>query len=76
MKTYRFAVDELVTVWVRQTVEVEANSVEEIMEHIANDDLFAHYDVDFEGYEILEDTMDHIEFDYSMLEPKDINEAK
>ena len=76
MKTYRFAVDELVRVWVRQTVEVEANSVEEIMEHIANGDLFAHYDVDFDSYEILDDTMENIEYDYSMIEPKDINEAK
>ncbi len=76
MKTYRFAVDELVKVWVRQTIEVEANNVEEIMEHIAKGDLFSYYDISFEDYEILEDTMESIEYDYSMIEPKDINEAK
>jgi len=76
MKTYRFAVDELVKVWVRQTIEIEAESKEEIMEHIKQGDLFAHYDVDFNAYEILEDTMESVEYDYEMVEESDINEAE
>ena len=76
MKTYRFSIDELVKVWVRQTIEIEANSIEEIMEHIKQGDLFAHYDVDFDAYEILEDTMESVEYDYEMVEESDINEAE
>ena len=76
MKTYRFSVDELVKVWVRQTIEIEAESKEEIMEHIAKGDLFAHYDVDFDDYEMLHDTTESVEYDYSMVKESDINEAK
>lgn len=76
MKTYRFSIDELVKVWVRQTIEVEANSVEEIMEHIAKGDLLNHYDVDFDDYEMLHDTTESVEYDYSMVKESDINEAK
>lgn len=76
MKTYRFAIGELVKVWVSQTIEVEANSVEEIMEHIKQGDLLDHYDVDFDDYEMLYDTIENVEYDYSMVEKSDINEAK
>lgn len=74
MKIFEFTVDELVKVWVKQTVRVEAESIEEIMGHIASGDLFAHYDVDFDRYEIVEDTMENIEFEYDMVEPEDITE--
>lgn len=76
MKTYRFSVDELVRVWVRQTIEIEAESKEEIMEHIKLGDLFAYYDVDFDDYEMLHDTTESVEYDYSMVKESDINEAK
>jgi hypothetical protein len=75
MKTYEFSIGELVKVWVRQTVEIEANSIDEIMEHIASGDLFAHYDVNFGAYETIDDTMEHIEFDYEMIDQENIKEA-
>ena len=74
MKIFEFTVDELVRVWVRQTIRVEAESIEEIMGHIKQGDLFNYYDIDFDRYEIVEDTMENIEFEYDMVEPEDITE--
>ena len=74
MKIFEFTVDELVRVWVKQTIRVEAESIEEIMEHIKQGDLFNYYDIDFDRYEIVEDTMENIEFEYDMVEPEDITE--
>ena len=74
MKIFEFTVDELVRVWVKQTIRVEAESIEEIMEHIKQGDLFHYYDIDFDRYEIVEDTMENIEFDYDMVESEDITE--
>ncbi len=76
MKRYEFAIEELVQVWVKQTVRVEAESKEEIMEHIRRGDLFAHYDVEFDRYETIDDTMEHLEFDYDLLEPEDMEEIE
>lgn len=74
MKTYRFEVDELVEVWNRQTVQIEAESKEEILEHIKKGDLFSFYDVEYDDYEIIHDTMKNIDWDYSLVEEEDIRE--
>lgn len=72
MKKFRFEVFELVEVWVKQTVEIEAESKEEIMQHIREGNLFAFYDATFEYYVLIDDTMEHQEWDYSQIEIDDI----
>ena len=76
MKRYEFAIEELVQVWVKQTVRVEAESKEEIMEHIRLGNFFEYYDVEFDRYETMDDTMDHLEFDYDLVEPEDMEEIE
>lgn len=72
MEKFRFEVFELVQVWVRQTVEIEAESKEDIMQHIKEDNLFSFYDATFEDYEVIHDTMEHQEWDYTTIEIDDI----
>ena len=74
MKRYEFEIEELVQIWLKQTIRVEAESKEEIMEHIRIGDLFAYYDVEFDRYETMDDTMKHLEFDYDLLEPEDMED--
>ena len=72
MKKFRFEVFELVEVWIKQTIEIEAESKEEIMQHIGEGNLFAFYDATFEDYEVIHDTMEHQEWDYAQIELDDI----
>lgn len=76
MKTYQIPIQELIKVWQNCIVTIETDdSIEEVYKHIKNGDFMSHYDCDdIEALDIMFETCDTLDWDYSNTKMQDIEE--